>query len=117
NLPDLPIWLAATAVGRDVILGAGLAVLHYTGCKFTVRPHLVGKLATALQMTTVLFALLKWHEETLRPLALATAICTGISGLLYIRDGMNILGAHPSSLASTKQDGAANSSEPDEHKH
>ncbi len=117
NLPDLPIWLAATVVGRDVILGAGLAVLHYTGCKFTVRPRLIGKVATVLQMATILWAMLKWHEGALHPLALGAAVCTGISGLLYIRDGMNILGAHPSSLASTKHDSAANSSGADEHKH
>jgi hypothetical protein len=31
----------------------------------------------------------------------AAAICTGISGLLYVRDGMKQLASHPTSSATT----------------
>ena len=103
QLPNLPLWLAGTVVGRDVIQAVGFAVLHYTlGGKVPVRPRMVGKAATVLQMVTVSWALLKWPMDWLGPLALATAVCTGISGVVYVVDGMKLLSASPDSLPTQK---------------
>ena len=41
--------------------------------------------------------LLKLEPKWLFALALSTAICTGISGLLYVWDFTRQLGAHPAS--------------------
>ena len=104
HLPDLPLWLAGTVIGRDAIQAIGFAVLHYTlGGKVPVRPRLVGKAATVLQMVTVSWALLKWPLDWLGPLALATAVCTGVSGVIYVMDGMNLLSASPDSSASPEK--------------
>ena len=101
HLPNLPLWLAGTVIGRDAIQAIGFAVLHYTlGGKVPVRPRLVGKAATVLQMVTVSWALLKWPLDWLHPLALATAVCTGVSGVIYVMDGMKLLSASPDSSPS-----------------
>ena len=39
-----------------------------------------------LQMIVVLWILLKWEQRWLRGLTIGAAICTGISGLLYVWD-------------------------------
>jgi CDP-diacylglycerol--glycerol-3-phosphate 3-phosphatidyltransferase len=96
-LERIPLWLTGTIIGRDVLLLLGLIVIQMTVGKVTVRPRLVGKLATVLQMASVLWVLLKWHSPVLFYLALGAALCTGFSGLLYVFDGMKQLGSHPTS--------------------
>jgi phosphatidylglycerophosphate synthase len=65
-----------------------------------------GKIATVLQMISVLWVLLKWDagpaERAFLACTIAAAICTGVSGLLYVYDGVRQLSSHPTSLA-TKQ--------------
>ena len=96
-LEQLPLWLALTVFSRDIIILVGMAVIHYTCGKVKVRPHVIGKIATVLQMITVAWTLLKWEGGWLFSWSLAAAVCTGISGLLYIGDGVRQLNASPSS--------------------
>lgn len=100
HLPQLPLWLVTTIVGRDVLLAMGALLIHQVCGRVTVRPSLLGKVSTVLQMATVLWALLKWRPEYLMPLALATAVGTGISGLLYVWEGARQLSASPRSHAT-----------------
>src|SRR5216117_2511360 len=58
-LPHLPLWLTATVISRDVLLLLGMMVIHFTCGKVAVKPHIVGKGATVLQMVAVCWALLK----------------------------------------------------------
>ena len=74
-------------------------IQHVCG-KTTGRPVLIGKAATVLQMTCVLWALLKWDPDWLRGWAIAAALCTGVSGLIYLRNGVRQLSASPSSSAT-----------------
>src|SRR3954471_20566710 len=99
----IPLYLTATVISRDVILIIGLAVIHYTGTKFSVRPHITGKIATVLQMATVLWTLLKFPPAVLPYITIPAAAFTGISGLLYVINGMTHLNAHPSSGPTTPQ--------------
>jgi len=69
--------------------------------KVKVRARIVGKVATVLQMTIILWVLLKWNPMWLRVWVFAAAICTGISGLLYVWDGSRQLSAHPASSAKS----------------
>ena len=103
---SIPLWLTGTIIGRDLLLLAGLIVIQMTIGKITVRPRLIGKVATVLQMICIMWLLLKWDAE-FRPAwfvgwTAAAAICTGVSGLLYVWDGMKQLSSHPTSSA-TKQ--------------
>jgi hypothetical protein len=51
----------------------------------------------------VLWILLQWDARWLPALTLGAAICTGLSGLLYVWDGSRQLSAHPTSSAAPKQ--------------
>jgi len=102
-LPRIPLWLTATILSRDVLLLIGLGVIHYSCGKVKIRPILVGKAATVLQMTCVLWGVFKWDSLWLWRFSLAAAICTGVSGLYYVYEGVRQLSASPASLASTKQ--------------
>jgi len=104
RLPQMPLWLVGTIVGRDVLLLLGLVVIYYSCGRVTVRPILIGKLATVLQMTAVLWALFKWNGNWLTAWCAGAAVCTGVSGLFYVYDGVRQLSASPSSgpVAGTK---------------
>ena len=99
-LDRIPLALTGIILGRDVVILIGLIVIQFTVGKVKVRPHLVGKCATVLQMAAVLWILLKWHSVMLNYIVWGAAICTGVSGLLYVVEGMKQLGAHPASSAT-----------------
>jgi CDP-diacylglycerol--glycerol-3-phosphate 3-phosphatidyltransferase len=109
HLGTIPFWLACVVIGRDVMLLIGLGVIQMTVGKVTVRPRVVGKVATVLQMFCVVWVLLKWdaglrYISSLFPVwTYGAAICTGVSGLLYVFDGVKQLNAHPASSPSVKQ--------------
>ena len=96
-LDRLPMWLTVTILSRDMLILIGMVVIHYICGRVTVRPALVGKMATVLQMTCVLWALLQWPARWLFIWALGAAICTGVSGMIYVYDGVRQLSASPSS--------------------
>lgn len=101
---SIPLWLTGTIIGRDLLLLAGLIVIQMTVGKIKVRPRMIGKIATVLQMVCIVWILLQW-DMLLRPVwfwvwTLGAALCTGISGLLYVWDGMKLLSSHPTSSAS-----------------
>jgi len=48
---DVPWWLAAIVIGRDVLIGAGVGLLLLMGRRLDTTPLFVGKLTTALQIT------------------------------------------------------------------
>jgi phosphatidylglycerophosphate synthase len=95
----LPLWLVATIAGRDVLLAFGWVVVHQVCGKVVVRPRLLGKVATVLQMLTVFWVLLQWHSRWLEVWTIGAAICTGVSGLLYFWDGFRQLSTSPTSTA------------------
>lgn len=103
NLHRIPLWVTATIISRDVVLLVGLALIQMICGKATVRPRILGKVATVLQMTMVLWTLLKWDERWLPWWTTAAGVCTGVSGLLYVWDGMLQLSASPKSLPKTEQ--------------
>jgi CDP-diacylglycerol--glycerol-3-phosphate 3-phosphatidyltransferase len=102
-LRPIPLWLTGTIIGRDILLLVGLAVIQMMVGKVKVHPRILGKVATVLQMIVVLWSLLKWDSKPLLYFCLGAAICTGISGLLYVWDGVLQLSAHPASSPAPKQ--------------
>ena len=103
HLERIPFWLTATILSRDAILIIGLLLIQYVCGKATVRPVMLGKVATVLQMICVLWALLKFSPKVLLVLAAAAAVCTGVSGLIYVVEGVRQLSASPSSSPSARQ--------------
>lgn len=103
-LGQLPMWLTGTIIGRDVVILIGMIVIQFTVGKVTARPHVIGKIATVLQMICVLWLLFKWDggvgAKWILLLTIAAAVGTGISGFIYVWDGIRQLSASPRSLAA-----------------
>lgn len=97
HLPALPIWLVATVLSRDALLVLGLGVIHFTCGRFVVKPNLTGKAATVLQMAIILLTLADLWPGMRYWVALVTAVVTAISGLIYVRNGLQQLSASPHS--------------------
>ncbi len=100
-LGQIPLWLTGTILGRDFLILIGMVVINLTVGKVVVHPRFIGKCATVLQMAVVIWILMKWDAgrgaHWLKILALVAAVFTGVSGLLYIWDGVKQLGSHPAS--------------------
>ncbi len=101
----IPLWVTGTILGRDVMLLLGWIVIQLLVGKVKVRARFIGKIATVLQMAMVLWILLLFDSRWLLYLTSAAALCTAISGLLYITDGVRQLSAHPASLPSKDRSG------------
>jgi cardiolipin synthase len=90
----IPMWLVVIVVMRDVFILLGCAVIFYQiGEKFAVRPTLIGKGSTMLQLATLAAALILLHDPTLLPalvlnaLIATTAAATMLSGVQYLYRG------------------------------
>jgi len=103
-LARVPLWLTGTIIGRDLLLVIGIAVIRLTVGKVNVHPRVLGKIATVLQMIVVIWILLGWENSLnarwLSVWTISAAVFTGLSGLLYVWDGVKQLGAHPASSAT-----------------
>lgn len=108
QIGQIPLWLTGTILGRDLLVLTGIAVVRFIVGKVIVRPRIMGKIATVMQMIVVLWILLEWDRDLnvrwLKAWMLGAGICTGLSGLLYVWDGVKQLGSHPASLATVKSD-------------
>ncbi|HKW30997.1 MAG TPA: CDP-alcohol phosphatidyltransferase family protein [Verrucomicrobiae bacterium] len=106
-LVQIPLWLTGTVLGRDVLLLIGIAVIRLTVGKVTVRPRIIGKVATVFQMAVVVWILLGWDRDLnvrwFGVWTIGAAAFTGISGLLYVWDGVKQLGAHPASSPTERK--------------
>lgn len=102
-LGRVPLWLTGTVIGRDLLLLIGIAVIRLVVGKVKVRPRALGKMATVFQMIVVVWILLNWENDLnarwLGFWTIGAAVFTGLSGLLYVWDGVRQLGAHPASSA------------------
>jgi cardiolipin synthase len=104
---NIPLWLTGTIIGRDLVILIGMGVIQMTVGKVVVRPRILGKVATLLQIICIAWILLKWDklfaEAWFSIWTISAAICTGISGLLYVWDGVKQLSSHPASSPAKKQ--------------
>jgi cardiolipin synthase len=93
----LPSWLTVIVLSRDVIILGGAVMLHLIHGPIPIRPLIISKLTTVLQLSTLLAVLLAGPlpalglARYLAPLFMATAILTVVSGLRYISIGIGIL--------------------------
>lgn len=103
-LGQFPMWFTGTIIGRDVVILIGMIVIQFTVGKVTARPHVIGKIATVLQMISVLWLLLKWDvafgSKWILFFTIAAALLTGYSGFIYVWDGVRQLSASPRSYAT-----------------
>lgn len=91
-LEKVPVWLVIIVVSRDIILTLGSMVIYLTGHGLAIRPSVLGKVTTFLQLLVVTLTLVLVaygvRTEYLLIVAWATAVCTIASGLQYVMRGM-----------------------------
>ncbi|PKN17133.1 MAG: CDP-diacylglycerol--glycerol-3-phosphate 3-phosphatidyltransferase [Deltaproteobacteria bacterium HGW-Deltaproteobacteria-6] len=93
----IPGWLAVIVISRDFIILLGIAILALMSVSYEIKPAVVGKITTALQVATIFLALLYksvTHDFAyywITALCWTTALFTVISGLVYIMRGIRIL--------------------------
>jgi len=99
---EFPLWFPILVISRDVVIVSGALLLHYINGKVTVRPSWLGKTATALQMFSIVAAMLQVNRPELPfdppfswmdGMVVAAGIFTFISGIGYVIDGVRQLQA------------------------
>jgi len=86
---DLPVWLAATVIVRDVVIVAGAAAYNFLVRPVQGEPTRVSKLNTALQLLFLLFVISRagfgWPEAiSITVLGASVLITVVISGIDYV---------------------------------
>lgn len=97
HFDKIPRWLTLIIVSRDLLLLAGALVIYMTCGRAEVRPRWAGKVATVLQMATVLWILFKLDTGWRLWVAAAATLMTAGSGIQYVFDGARQLSASPRS--------------------
>ena len=93
----IPAWLAVLVISRDFIILMGIAILTLMSIPYEIKPAIVSKVTTALQISTIFFPLLYkvvQHDigyQWIMGLFWLTALFTVISGMVYIIRGIRIL--------------------------
>jgi len=84
----LPDWLAILVVFRDVVIVGGVLALSVLGMPVVIRPLMVSKLNTVLQIVLVAVALLHagsgLMSPVLQPLIWLVTASTLASGAAYV---------------------------------
>jgi len=86
---DIPVWLAAVVIVRDVVIVAGAMVYNFFVRPVEGEPTRVSKLNTALQLLFLLFVISRagfdWPEQiTLTVLGASVLVTVVISGVDYV---------------------------------
>lgn len=85
--PHIPIWFTSLVLLRDATLVYGYFRIRRRAGHVEVHPRWTGKLATVLQMATVLWVLAELPEAHFLVLISAAALFTAIAGVQYGLDG------------------------------
>lgn len=90
----LPNWLSVIVVSRDVIILLGIVVLVLMNKEVKIKPSIISKITTALQILTVIFVILTAGAPSavILPLIVLTTVFTIASGIDYIYRGIKVLG-------------------------
>ncbi len=95
-LGKLPVWLVIIVVSRDAILTMGSLVIYFITHDIRIRPSIIGKATTVLQLIVVTLSLVLLNFGTdmgLMPvLQWATAGATIASGAQYVVRGIRMAG-------------------------
>ncbi|MDP9130567.1 MAG: CDP-alcohol phosphatidyltransferase family protein [Candidatus Binatota bacterium] len=94
-IDGLPMWLTVVVVVRDALIIVGYGAIYLlVEEKLAVRPSLIGKWSTTLQLFTLAVALVTLHDANLlHPYVLTgfialSATATVVSGLQYLYRGL-----------------------------
>ncbi len=95
-LGKLPVWLVIIVVSRDAILALGSLIVYAMTHSIQIRPSLIGKLTTVMQLIVVILSLLLMNYGTetglMTVLQWSTAAITIVSGAQYALRGIKMVG-------------------------
>jgi CDP-diacylglycerol--glycerol-3-phosphate 3-phosphatidyltransferase len=96
---ELPIWFPVLVIARDVMIVTGVGVIRLLNDRVEIRPSLLGKTSTFLQMFTVAVVMLQWRHCD--PVVWASGAVTLVSGIAYLAAGVRLLqdGGHTRPVA------------------
>ncbi|MBX7157520.1 MAG: CDP-diacylglycerol--glycerol-3-phosphate 3-phosphatidyltransferase [Verrucomicrobiae bacterium] len=86
----LPLWFLILMISRDLMILLGCVILQLLTNNLEIKPSWFGKSATALQMITLLAAMLRpaWMQPNalipFQALVIVTAVFTALSFILYV---------------------------------
>lgn len=112
--PQLPVYLTASVISRDVLLVIGFFVIHHLIGTIEVCPRFAGKASTFLLMTAIVWALAQGPLWPFHILCAAATVFTVLAGFQYLLDGRRLLehGAVRAPPSAPRSDGAQRSGEP-----
>ena len=87
---SLPLWFPILVIARDVVILVGCGLLKFFTGDVEVRPSILGKIATALQMAAVAWVLLQIQEQ--KWVVWVAGLFTLLSGIGYTWRGINAMG-------------------------
>ncbi len=95
----VPSWLTVVVISRDILILLGVLILFLNKTDFSIRPSILSKITTCLQLGSVFLVLSKDHFpfflELSNPIFWITGFFTITSGLLYIRYWFRTIGEGP----------------------
>lgn len=86
---DIPVWIIVLVISRDFIILLGSAVIYMVKSNLEIKPTVVGKITTNIQMIAILGVLLK--VQFVWVLWILTVVFTLVSGFNYIQRGFKVL--------------------------
>lgn len=89
--PQIPLWFTVLVISREVFLVAGALLVRYFVREVVIRPRLVGKVATLLQILVIAWVLAQVAPAWFFPAVLAAGLFTAVSWALYLVDGVRQL--------------------------
>ena len=92
-VPQMPLWYSVLIISRDVVLIAFALIIHHVAGNVQVRPSIVGKGATVLQMGTLAWALAHGDLVVFKILIYAAAIFSLVAFVQYSVSGIRQLAA------------------------
>jgi CDP-diacylglycerol--glycerol-3-phosphate 3-phosphatidyltransferase len=103
-LYELPVWYPVLVIARDIMIVAGVGVIRLLNDRVEIRPSLLGKTSTFLQMLTVAVVMLQWRHCD--PVVWVSGAVTLLSGIAYLAEGVRLLqdGGHTRPVAPDSQD-------------
>jgi len=91
----LPYWFVGIVFGRDLIVVAGATLVYLTIGDLTVRPHILSKISSVLQMVCIGWMLFKFTPIVTFWLVIGASVTTAITGVIYVMDGIRQFSEHP----------------------
>ncbi len=105
---ELPVWYPVLVISRDVIIVTGCGILRLLNDHLEMRPSLLGKGSTFLQMLAVAVVMLQWRH--CEPIVWISGAVTLFSGFGYIAEGIRLLqdGGHTLPVKASPPPGTSN---------